>query len=179
MLDFETLDTSANAVVISLGAVAFDAQNTTPLGDVYYCEIVKPRYQHEVFGRSISEETVAWWEKQSEQAQAVFECKISPTPFDAAILGFKKFCLDRSTNYLRVWGNGAAFDNAILASCLENLDEPALPHKSNLCYRTMCALPNAPERQQSGTHHNALDDAVSQALHLQQIYAHLRGGTLL
>ena len=82
-------------------------------------------------------------------------------------------------NVSGLWGNGASFDNIILA----NLYEAAARYNYGLaapwhftkdrCYRTMKNLPNAPLLQRVGTFHNPLDDARTQAIHLQQIFKRL------
>ena len=47
--------------------------------------------------------------------------------------------------------------------------KPAWPYRNNRCYRTLKGLLPAIELERSGTHHNALDDAITQARHLQKI----------
>jgi len=73
---------------------------------------------------------------------------------------------------VRVWGNGAAFDNVILASAYRqaNITQPWL-FWNDRCYRTVKALSPAVTMQRNGTHHNALDDAESQARHLIDMLA--------
>jgi hypothetical protein len=67
---------------------------------------------------------------------------------------------------MRLWGNGASFDNAILAHAYARCGAtPPWKFWNDRCYRTVAALTATP-RQQGGTHHNALDDARSQAEHL-------------
>lgn len=65
---------------------------------------------------------------------------------------------------IRVWGNGAAFDNVILASAYRRVTAGTpWQYWNDRCYRTVKALhPDVP-MQRTGDHHNALDDAISQA----------------
>ncbi|MDV7397059.1 3'-5' exoribonuclease, partial [Arthrospira platensis SPKY1] len=67
-----------------------------------------------------------------------------------------------------LWGNGADFDNPILKSCYAAIDAD-VPFKpwAGRCYRTVKNIPGMPKiNRNHGTHHNALDDARNQALHL-------------
>lgn len=70
----------------------------------------------------------------------------------------------------KMWGNGAAFDNAILANAYRaaGIKQP-WELWNDRCYRTICAYYPGCPRNQPGTPHNALDDARSQAEHLSFI----------
>ena len=74
-----------------------------------------------------------------------------------------------------VWGNGASFDNVLLATAYKRLGmETPWPFWKDRCFRTMknvCKVDHSFE----GTAHNALDDARSQAQHLIKIDAKLGG----
>jgi len=77
-----------------------------------------------------------------------------------------------------MWGNGASFDNVILSETYLRLGMKApWPFWKNKCYRTAKGMYPAVEINRSGTHHNALDDARSQAEHLIAIDA-AHGGFL-
>jgi hypothetical protein len=73
-----------------------------------------------------------------------------------------------------LWGNGAVFDNVILsnayAACA--IDKP-WKFWNDKCYRTLKGLYPQIELERTGTHHNALDDAVSQANHAVKILQHI------
>ena len=78
-----------------------------------------------------------------------------------------------------VWGNGASFDNVILS---ESYYRAAIlrpwPFWKDRCYRTIKTIYPDVELVRSGTHHNALDDARTQAEHLIAINA-TAAGTIL
>jgi exodeoxyribonuclease VIII len=74
-----------------------------------------------------------------------------------------------------VWGNGSDFDNAIINNLAKSFGAPKpLNYKRNRCFRTLKALfgQHIPEHATipMGTHHNALDDAMYQAV--QHGYIH-------
>lgn len=68
---------------------------------------------------------------------------------------------------MRVWGNGAAYDNVLLRGAYQRLYMP-LPWewRNDRCFRTLRkALPHVEAPTREGTAHHALDDARHQALH--------------
>lgn len=179
MLDLETLDSSPKAVVISIGAVAFDLVGE--LGERFYAELTDDTSTQQRLGRVISGDTVAWWMRQNIMAKQVFS---SPPPFSIrryatldALTAFSSFVANNGGDDAIMWGNGADFDNIILGSLYSDFEEPRpWKYHNNRCYRTMKNLGIGPPRPRThaGTKHNALDDAVTQAIHLQEIFACLR-----
>lgn len=177
MLDLETLDTASSAVVISIGAVAFDPY-TNALGDKFYVEMVEDIAAQQARGRTISGSTVQWWMQQDSAARRVFA---TPPPSGVervntfeALSRFGLFVAANGAMFAKLWGNGADFDNAILGSLYDafGLRKP-WSFSRNRCYRTMKNIGIGPCRPQvrEGVHHNALDDAITQAVHLQEIFA--------
>jgi hypothetical protein len=78
----------------------------------------------------------------------------------------------------KIWGNGASFDNAILAELYRVAKHPSpWEYWNDRCYRTLKNLYKqvVPPPERKGTHHNALDDAVFQAEHAVSILKFRRG----
>lgn len=164
MADFETLSTNPNAVALSLGCVAFNENGV--LANTFYVNI--DRNDCIAKGLHVMESTVDWWSEQSEEAQnALLEEPILPV-----LEAMKQLCnWVRETGATRLWGNGADFDNPILKNLFIAIDcdMPFSPYAGR-CYRTIKSIPGVPEMQKrKGVHHNALDDAMNQALHLIEI----------
>jgi len=172
MIDLETLGTTADAVILSIGAVQFDLEAGTVSQFTHY-SVLNIESQP---NRDINRDTVAWWMKQSPEAAAVLthQPKVDI-----------KFALGELSRWMRsfsgtpiVWSNGADFDLPMLGHAYTNegLKQPWAPYAGR-CYRTYKNLPGARavkvERQ--GQHHNALDDAIYQAQHLCAIHAALFG----
>lgn len=157
MLDLETVDTRPTAAILSIGAVYFDENGA--MHRRYYQAVDVDSCT--ALGLTSSPSTLEWWGRQNEAARQVFTdpSKVYLIP---ALFAFAEFVEPGA----KVWGNGAAFDNAILANAYAAAGL-ALPWKfyNDRCYRTVSAF-NPVERVQKGTHHNALDDAISQADHL-------------
>lgn len=171
MVDLESLSTQPTARIVSIGAVKFDRERG--VYDRYYQAVfapeINPFMQSHVDddGFHLSNDTITWWLKQDAAARAVFTDHFSVN-IDTALKTFNQWALaDSLTEEVRMWGNGASFDNVILSEAyrIRNLERPWM-FWNDRCYRTVKALhPDIP-LERSGTHHNALDDAESQALHL-------------
>lgn len=172
MLDLETLDTAPTAVVLSIGAVAFDPYSNE-IGETFYVESDSAAHQQKN-GRTISGATVRWWMQQSEEARKVFGALPElGTPTNTALRMFTDFVGRNGQDNVKVWGNGADFDNVILGSLFESYGMPRpWSYSKNRCYRTMKNIGIGPRRpkDREGVHHNALDDAITQAKHLQEIF---------
>lgn len=160
MIDLETLATSANAIVVSVGAAVFT--ETEIVRTAYW--VLNSKEQHKK-GRAISVDTLTWWLDQSAEARAVFKTPpLLQTSLDVFATQFKNFF---GGERIHLWGNGADFDLAIMIDLwnrhgLEKID--CWKYYDHFCYRTFHQLfkcKNLAPRE--GTHHNALDDAITQA----------------
>lgn len=155
MVDLETVDNVPTAAIVSIGAVIFAGPRN---GETFYAAV--DMASAIAAGLTVSDETMGWWAKQSSEAKAVFSDP-ERVSVASALSAFGAW-LPRDA---KIWGNGASFDNAILANAYRRISRP-LPWKfwNDRCYRTVAV--HLPPREQHGTHHNALDDAKSQARHL-------------
>jgi len=70
MVDLETLGRRAGCAILSIGAVAFDAE-TGKMGPEFY--MVVKMASCEKHGLHTDPDTVAWWEKQNPEAQKVLK----------------------------------------------------------------------------------------------------------
>lgn len=161
MLDLETLGTDGNSVIIALGAVEFDP-STGELGREFYENIdAQSCVDH---GLMMDVSTVMWWMQQSDDARSVF--KKGGIPLHVALFQFGKWLPHDAV----VWGNGASFDNVILSNAYrKTLNEQPWKFWNDRCYRTLKSLRPTVPITRTGTYHNALDDAKSQAIHAIQI----------
>lgn len=166
MVDIETLSVRPYAAILSIGAVAFDVEQGVL--DTFYVNVDANTCKDA--GLHISKDTVEWWSKQSKEARQALT--INPLPVTEALEKFADwFGNDKQTV---IWGNGSAFDISIMESAYWNtgLSIPWSPWKVQ-CYRTVLNLVGVNNSQirksESDTHHNALDDAMSQTRTLLQI----------
>lgn len=165
MIDIETLDTRPSAVVLSIGAVRFDVATRGALGEKIHLYIdIDDSVRH---GRTISGSTFQWWLGQPAAARERI-LTADPLKLPIAMGELAQFIGPKD----RVWGNGAAFDNVILADCFRSAGMDA-PWRfwNDYCYRTVKNLyKHVPKPEFVGVKHDALDDAINQAWHLQHIY---------
>ncbi len=159
MLDIETLGTRPGCVILSIGAVEFDVHHG--LGREFYVEI--SQYSSRYAGFTSDQDTMDWWDKQDQGARGVIERTGhgGEMPHQA----FRKFNEWLPEDPL-VWGNGAAFDNAILIEAYARSGiKPAWSFLQDRCYRTLKNLFPRIEVPRKGIHHHALHDARYQAEH--------------
>ncbi|HEL8049475.1 TPA: 3'-5' exoribonuclease, partial [Escherichia coli] len=117
MVDLETMGKNPDAPIISIGAIFFDPQN----GDT------GPEFSKtidlETAGGVIDRDTIKWWLKRSREAQSAI--LTDEIPLDDALLQLREFIDENSGEFfVRVWGNGANFDNVILRRSYERQEIP-------------------------------------------------------
>ena len=168
MLDLETMGQGPNAAVVAIGAVAMDLEKGT-LGTQFF-RIVNLE-SSVAAGGELDPSTVLWWLRQAEEARMIFRKDASTVSISEALLAFSAY-LSTQGPHVKVWGNGASFDNVILRRAYQRLGlhEP-WPYWDDRCYRTMKGLHPKIGMDREGVHHDALCDAVSQAKHLLKIQA--------
>lgn len=164
MVDLETLGTVPGCAILSIGAVFFDP-NTGKLGSEFY-EVVSTESCLEL-GLHTDPGTIEWWSKQKPEAQKVVQEAKEPTALHLrdALEQFNAYLATQKG--VRVWGNGADFDNPILAAAYKaaGVKQGWLPYNGR-CYRTIKSLFPNNKAERGGIYHNALDDAKTQAQHL-------------
>lgn len=172
MIDIETFDVKDTAVIVSIGAVAFDVRgaHASQNNATFYSGLICPDSQ--LPGRTVSGNTLLFWFRQSQQARALFDGNAKHT-LPTALRQLASFIRMNATLDAKIWGNGVDFDNAILKSAYAHCEQ-TLPwtYQQNACYRTVMGLGLVEKEklpQRIGTFHNALDDAMTQAVRLQAV----------
>lgn len=171
MLDLETMGTGPSAAIIAIGAIEFNAE-AGELGRTFY-EVIDLESSVGT-GGVIDADTVLWWLAQSEPARQ----ELTRTDRAHILSALPRFSawLRGAGESVRIWGNGSAFDNVILAEAYRRVGLPVpWDFRNDRCYRTIKAhYPHIPFAR-IGVHHNALDDARTQAEHLIAIAAATAG----
>ena len=171
MLDLETMGTGPNAAIVAIGAAAFCPHERRVLGKTFYAPV---SLESSVDAGGVMDAgTVQWWLQQGEAARALFEKYAPNMTIDNALYEFSTWAANVSgtdPKKVNIWGNGADFDNVILASAYSRADiTQPWGTFNNRCYRTIKSLYPEIKMERNGTHHNARDDAISQAEHLCRI----------
>lgn len=163
MLDIETMGNGSQAAIIAVGAVAFDINGVHAK---FYAQCTLESSVKA--GLVMDTSTILWWLQQSEQARAAFKDNEKAETISDALIGFGAFCWENQVSGM--WGNGATFDNVIMSNAykLTGLEQP-WKFWHDRCYRTVKSMYPDVKLVRTGTHHNAVDDAESQALHLIDI----------
>lgn len=157
MVDLETFGSGSNAMIVAIGACDFELNNK-------FYAVVDPQGS----SGDIDAGTVKWWMQQSDAARAMFT--VDGCSLETALVQLSSY-ISKGGGNACVWGNGATFDNVILANAYKRCGIRQ-PWKfwNDRCYRTLKNLhPDIALPARTGTHHNALDDAVTQAEHARKI----------
>ncbi len=189
MLDLETFGKGNDSVIFSIGAVHF-CRNKGIL-DRFYINVDPADCQKH--GLKIDSSTVLWWMSQSEDSRRAvtepkdlngaptrrFSLKEALVEFDDWLCTLAYTTEETERMFqgedipmdVAVWGCGSDFDNVLIENAYKKIGKEMLwKFRNNRCYRTIKSLwPNI-EIKRKGAHHNALDDAESQALHLIEIF---------
>lgn len=178
MLDLEVLGKNSQAPIASIGCVFFEP-STGELGPRFYT-VVNLDSALEAGGVPDGS-TITWWLRQSAAARAAIVTDDAVSISDA-LLALTTF-VSRNCElpkYLKVWGNGAAFDNSILRSAYESCGmAPFWNWFNDLDVRTIVNLGRQvgfdPKRDMpfEGEPHHALADAIHQAKYVSAIHQHL------
>lgn len=164
MLDLETWGTGNKAMIVSLGACKF---NETDIVDRFHVGIDPVSCQR--YGLEMGAQTILWWMDPARDEARRNWLSLDRIDLASALDGFAVWC-GSGAPVTAIWGNGSTFDNVILRSAYAatGLEYP-VKFWQDQCYRTMKNRAPGVELVREGTHHNALDDAISQAKHLQRI----------
>lgn len=164
MLDLETWGTGNRALPVSIGACKFDANDII---DKFHVAIDPVSAQ--AHGLEIDAETILWWfDPGRDEARRNWLAQ-ERVDIVSALLGFQLWCAE-GRGVVTMWGNGSTFDNVILRSAFAATgQEYPVRFWQDQCYRTLKYRAPEVELVREGVHHNALDDAISQAKHLQAI----------
>jgi len=170
MCDLETLGTRPGSIIISIGATKFDENG--PYGEPFYMRIDMQSCVDA--GLLIDVDTIKWWMKQSDEARAEFQKEAHELGY--TLHQFGVWCDDVDAKErdncncanIELWGNGANFDNVLLKAAYDLVGmEAPWEFWNDRCYRTLKAMyPHIKMPARVGTHHNALDDVISQVNHL-------------
>jgi exodeoxyribonuclease VIII len=174
MIDLETLATSPDAAILTIGAVKFD-----PFGD----DVNDPKYTKfytrvdldscDKIGLVTNDDTIDWWANQSKEAQDEAFGETDRVDIVDAMHQLYKFCWGAK----RVWSHGATFDIVICEHIFRKIGK-AIPWSfwEVRDTRTLFDIGINPNRPPVLKHH-ALEDAWNQAVGVQNVFKTLQGTT--
>lgn len=180
MIDIETLGTNINAPIASIGAVFFEP-STGCTGARFYLRV---DFENDMLNGAIPDAgAIKFWLKQSREAQAELVAGDSVSIWEA-LNQLDSFISENAVpddlDLLQVWANSPTFDCAILRNAYRRSDMECLwKFWNERDCRTICELGGVlgfnPKTDMpfNGDRHNALDDAVHQALYVSEIWQRL------
>lgn len=171
MQDIETWGTGPTALPVSIGAVRFDGDTIIDRFSVGIDPVEAQRYA----GFTIDADTIMWWFSPERDAARKLWLDMPKVDLFAALDGFFMWCNEVPRDERgSLWGNGSMFDNTIVRNaCKITGAEYPVSYSKDECYRTIKnRMGKAVPFVRLGVYHNAVDDAESQAVHLQAIAKH-------
>lgn len=183
MLDLETLGTRPGCPVVSIGCVGFDYR-VDDVSEPFYA-IVNVQAQVRA-GLTIDANTLRWWTEQSRAAQAALLSAMNDAmPLTDAVTELGEWVRTQADPGMpvRVWGNGAGFDQPILLAAMTACgcdDRQFWNFWDERCHRTLKNLPEllgAPRIRgpKPTVAHNAGHDAKAQAIEAVMLLRSLAG----
>lgn len=152
MVDIETLGLETGAAILSIGAVRFGPGF---IDDSFEASISLSSCQ--AYALEIDAGTLEWW---LEQGDAAREQLVGGDDLADVLEEFSEWCDGAD----EVWANSPSFDCEMLehAYAAVGQEEPWEFYEER-CFRTLKELSIAPDIEQDGVEHDALDDAKHQA----------------
>lgn len=171
MIDIESLDTSPNCVILTIGAVRFDPKGMGVVEKLELRPLIEE--QTEKYNRVINEDTLRWWSGQSEEALDEAMGDWGRISFRECMETLYKFCWNRRA----IWSNGAGFDIVAMESAWRNLDSRIpWPYYTVRDTRTLYEIAGVnlkDKKYGTKTTHKAVEDAEHQAIVVQDAYRNL------
>ena len=164
MIDLETLATTPEATVLTIGACKFDPHGNT-IDETLYM-----RVDIDSQDRDIDPNTLEWWSKQDKQIQEEAFSDGDRIPLQQAMKQLYSFGFG-TTN---VWSHGSIFDIVIIENICRKIQQ-AVTWKFWEVRDTRTLFDLADVSVFVEGKHNALNDALAQAKAVQQSYKKLYG----
>lgn len=166
MLDIETLGTRPECVILTLGAVKFNPFDIdVEPGPGLYMRIDVD--EQLALGREVQEETLQWWMNQAEDVREEALGESDRVSLDTMYKDLNRFLVGAKN----IWCQGPAFDMVILENIYRQCGWPTPWQFWQIRdSRTLFGVHGDPRVKGKVGLHNALEDCVSQAKGVQQVY---------
>lgn len=165
MLDIETLGTRPGCVVLTLGAVKFNPYSMEAPGPGLY---VRPDVDEQLAsGREAQDDTMLWWMSQAEDVREEALGEDGRISVEEMYKQLNRFLVGSNN----IWCQGPVFDIAILEHLYRQYGWPTPWQFWQIRdSRTLFGVHGDPRVKGKVGLHNALEDCVSQATAVQQVY---------
>jgi hypothetical protein len=168
MLDLESLGTRPDCAILTLGAVKFDPFVTDKFGDSIYFRIDVD--EQLAMGRQVQDDTLEWWMKQAQDVREEALGEDGRISLTSMYQQLNRFLVGVNN----IWCQGPAFDIVILENIYRQMGWPTPWQFWQIRdSRTLFGVHGDPREKGKSGLHNALEDCISQAQGVQQIYNRL------
>jgi hypothetical protein len=165
MLDLESLGTRPDCAILTLGAIKFNPYVLDDFGDSLYLRIDVD--EQLALGREVQEDTLQWWMKQAEDVREEALGEGDRVSLESMYKQLNRFVV----GVTNIWCQGPAFDIVILENIYRQCGWPTPWQFWQIRdSRTLFGVHGDPREKGKAGLHNALEDCVSQAQGVQQIY---------
>lgn len=173
MIDLETLGKTADATILSIGAVAFEMDGTIgPELELF------PTVEDQIGIRKIEWSTIQWWLKQEADARlTIADAKRDGCSLETCLQNLTTFCNTNMEDNFKVWSNGASFDIAMMNHAYNQFKMPTpWSYRNQMDTRTMAYMSRISTKKYEGTgiKHSAVDDCKWQISWLIDAFKILR-----
>lgn len=166
MIDLETLHTTPQATVLTVGGVKFNPfDSSEPHSEFYF------KLDIDSQNREVSDDTIAWWGRQDPKVQEEAFSSENRVSMETFLDSLPKWMVGVDV----LWGHGYGFDITIIEDMLRQCNK-SIPWQfwQVMDSRTLFNLCKIDPRKQMQTDlHNALADAYYQAKSVQVAYKEL------
>lgn len=154
MVDFETLGTTGDSVLLSAGVVIFNRDTGEIINEMYSeFDVIEQLIE----GRTVSPETHQWWLKTDKEGFANLLCGSNKDTLDAFSTDVAR--LMEHYGVQKIWSRGC-MDFHILQSLIKGI-----PYHMAADTRTLDVF----KKQDKKNKHHALDDARNQVEHVMKV----------
>lgn len=181
MIDIEALGKMPHGIISNIGALEFKLGKTNELGNSFYRRIDLEDAESQGFTTDV--DTLAWWSSQNDEARHEAFLAGDRTPLAHALQELKIFCMGK-----KVIAQPLCYDLVGLNQCAEKIGIDLFKWSQMYDVRSFLfglgagvgnydlgklysEAKHKLRKNDSGTHHNALDDCRIQAGALQLIVA--------
>ena len=167
MIDLETMATSPDAQVLTIGCIKFDPFNEAPMHSELYMRV--DIEEQDKLDRLIDDSTLTWWGRQSSAAQNEAFSDDDRVDVRTALRALKKWYVGCNG----IWQQGF-MDTTIMEHMCNQMGEPVpWPHWDVGDSRQFLKrMPYDLRKDESYLEHHALEDAKAQANALRKVFKH-------
>lgn len=168
MVDIETMGTSSDSAIISIGAVEFDI-NTGDTGRDFYRNVSLESSMSN--GLKVDASTIIWWMDQSDEAR--LSLRGDSVSLEKALMDLTDF-FPKGCN---VWANPPSFDLVILKNAYSIIGHKApWNFRNERCLRTLSSMAKEIKVKHSpNVAHNALSDCYYQIRYCVETWNFFKG----